>query len=190
MNRPCKKLTAKRKSSHAQSMKRDIRIQRVFPHPIQQVWRALTDARILGSWFMENDFAPTMHHQFTFRKPPQRGWDGITHCEVLELEPQIRVAYSYRGRATGEKTLSCAGIESERVQAAAKGIFTELDTVLRFTLTPVRGSDGTESTRLLLEHTGFSGLKLVLVSFVMGAGWKKILSQRLSAALAEHTLNP
>ncbi|MEW6402539.1 MAG: SRPBCC domain-containing protein [Chloroflexota bacterium] len=132
---------------------------------------------------MENDFAPILHHQFTFRMKPQRGWDGITHCEVLELEPLKRVAFSYRGRASGEKTLSCAGIDSERTKAAVKGIFTDLDTMLRFTLTPEAACDGQEKTRLLMEHTGFKGLKLVLVSYVMGAGWKKILDHRLPPVL-------
>ena len=57
--------------------------------------------------------------------------------------------------------------------AAAKGIFAKLDTVLSFTLTPEQSSDGTESTRLVMEHTGFKGFKLVVVSFVMGSGWSK-----------------
>ena len=165
-------------------MQRSIKIQRVLSHPVSRVWQALTDRRVLGEWLMENDFSPAIGHQFTFRMKPQRGWDGITHCEVLELEPMSRIAYSYRGRASGEKTLSCAGIESERAKAAVKGIFTDLDTVLRFTLVPEIACDGTEKTQLTLEHTGFTGMKLVLVSFVMGSGWKKIIDRRLPLTLA------
>ena len=66
-------------------MQRRIRIQRVLPHPVSRVWQALTDRRTLGEWLMENDFSPVIGHQFTFRMKPQRGWDGITHCEVIEL---------------------------------------------------------------------------------------------------------
>ena len=165
-------------------MQRSIEIQRLLPHPVDRVWRALTDRRILGSWLMENDFAPEVGQAFTFRMKPQRGWDGITHCEVIELKPLAQVAYSYRGRASGEKTLACAGIGSERAKAAVKGIFADLDTVLRFAVAPEVACDGSEQTRLTLEHSGFKGVKLVLVSYVMGAGWKKILDRRLPAALA------
>ena len=164
-------------------MQRTIRIERLLPYPREHVWRALTDAQTLGAWFMPNDFEPTLHHAFTFRMKPQRGWDGITHCEVIELEPMSRLAYSYRGRASGEKTLACAGIRSRHADAAAKGIFTDLDTVLRFTLVPDDASDVQPQTRLVLEHSGFRGARLIVVSFVMGRGWEKLL-RRLSAVLA------
>lgn len=165
-------------------MQRNIRIQRLLPHSVGCVWRALTDSRLLGSWLMANDFSPAIGHEFTFRMKPQRGWDGITHCQVLQLEPMSCIAYSYRGRANGEKTLSCAGIGSDKARAAVKGIFAELDTVVKFKLSPEVACDGTEQTRLVFEHKGFSGVKLVLVSYVMGAGWKKILDRRLPPVLA------
>ena len=132
------------------------------------MWLALTDSQLLGKWFMENDFVPSINHEFSFRMTPQKGWDGITHCKVIEIEPMERIAYTYRGSASGEKTLSCAGIHSETADKAMKGIFTELDSVLRFTLTPVCGG-----TTLELEHSGFNGFKLVIVSLVFSMGWKK-----------------
>jgi uncharacterized protein YndB with AHSA1/START domain len=163
-------------------MNRNLRLEQLLPHPPKRVWQALTDPARLGEWFMENNFEPKLNHQFTFRMKPQRGWDGITHCEVIELEPLQRVAYTYRGKASGEKPLACAGINSRYADAALKGVFTELDTILCFSLTPERASDGTESTRLVMEHSGFKGFKLVIVSFVMGYGWGKVL-RRLSAVL-------
>src|SRR5262245_61640919 len=125
-------------------MKRDIKIEKVLPYPRETVWRALTDAHILGSWFMPNDFEPRLNQQFTFQMKPQHGWDGLTHCEVIELEPMHRVAYTYRGEASGEKPLACAGIDSRAADSAAKGIFAQLDTVLRFTLNPEQAKSGTE----------------------------------------------
>lgn len=164
-------------------MQRNIRIQRLLPYPIELVWQTLTDASVLSSWLMESDFAPILGHKFTFRMKPQRGWDGVTHCEVMELDAPSSLAYSYRGKASGEKTLSCAGIDSKKARAVVKGIFTALDTVLRFRLSPEVACDGSEKTRLTLEHTGYRGLKLVVVSYVMGAGWKRILDRRLPLAL-------
>ncbi len=164
-------------------MERNIRIERILPYSCEQVWHALTDQRILASWFMPNDIKPELHYEFTFHMKPQRGWDGMTYCEVIELEPLHRLAYSYHGRASGEKTLACARIDSPYANAAVKNVFTELDTVLRFTLTPERLCDGAEKTRLVLEHTGFKGLKLMLVSIVMESGWRRRVLRRLSEVL-------
>ncbi len=50
----------------------------------------------------------------------------------------------------------------------AKGILTQLDTMLGFTLIPICGG-----TTLVLEHSGFRSLKPLVVSFVLGMGWKK-----------------
>ncbi|OYV87848.1 MAG: ATPase [Ignavibacteriae bacterium 37-53-5] len=158
-------------------MKRTVRMKRDLPYKSGQVWLALTDSGLLGKWFMENDFMPSIGREFTFRMAPQKGWDGITHCRVTELEPLQKVAYTYRGSASGEKTLACAGIHSETADKAAKGIFTELDTVLRFTLTPTCGG-----TTLSLEHSGFDGFKLIIISFVFGIGWKKQI-KKLGALL-------
>ena len=170
-------------------MKRTIVIEKVLSHSRELVWQALTDSRVLGRWLMENDFEPKLHHAFTFRMKPQRGWDGLTHCEVIELEPPRRVAYTYRGEATGEKPLACAaavGLVSEGVErkarGAGKGVFAKLDTVLRLTLTPESGPAG-ERTRLRLEHEGFEGVKLVAVSVVMGMGWKHRVLPRLESEL-------
>jgi uncharacterized protein YndB with AHSA1/START domain len=164
-------------------MQRNIRIEQVLPYPREKVWQALTDQRTLAAWFMDNDFEPELNHEFTFHMKPQRGWDGITHCKVIEFEPLQSVAYTYRGKASGEKPLACAGINSEVADEALKGVFAELDTVLRFTVTSEPSSDGAENTRLVLEHNGFKGFKLMIVSFIMGAGWHKIL-RRLSTLLA------
>ena len=172
-------------------MARTVRLERFFPFPTEQVWHTLTDADTLGSWFMPNDFEPVLHQTFTFHMKPQRGWDGITYCEVIDIQPFRCLAYSYRGKASGEKTLACAGINAPQADAAAKGIFTELDTVLQFTLTPARFRNGIAGTRLVLEHSGFKGLEQLVVSFVMGAGWRKQL-HKLSAVLdsqSKHTVS-
>ncbi|HTI72815.1 MAG TPA: SRPBCC domain-containing protein [Candidatus Limnocylindria bacterium] len=159
----------------------DIHMELMLPCAVADAWRAIADQKALSGWFMDNDFQPRLHHKFLFRKPPQRGWDGLTHCEVIELEPPFRLAFTYRGKATGEKVLACAGVESETTLSSGKGLFAELDTILRFELSPARSSAGVEFTRLTLTHSGFKGWKMVLVSLVMAAGWRKILRHRLIA---------
>ena len=159
-------------------MQRTIRLKSHLPYNQDQVWQALTDARLLGEWFMKNDIKPVPGHEFTFRMTPQKGWDGVTYCKVTNVEPLKSIEYTYQGKATAEKTLSCAGIHSESADKIAKGIFTELDTVLQFKLVPICGG-----TTLVLEHSGFSGLKLVIVSLVMGMGWKKQIRKKLPMLL-------
>jgi uncharacterized protein YndB with AHSA1/START domain len=151
-------------------MHRTIRFNRYFPYPVSKVWNALTNAQLLGEWFMENDFEPTLNHEFTFRKEPQPGWNGITYCKVIEVNSFRSIAYTYCGTAGGEKALACAGIHSDLADATVKGMFTELDTILRFTIEPKDSG-----TYLKLEHSGFKGFKLVIISFIMGWGWKKLL---------------
>jgi uncharacterized protein YndB with AHSA1/START domain len=161
-------------------MQRTIIIKRQLPYPPEDVWKVIADGQILGKWFMPNDFEPIVGREFTFRKPPQKGWDGITWCQLIDYQPLKTVAYTYRGEATGEKTLACAGVKSDTADKAAKGIFTQLDTVLRFSV-----ESSAEGTLLTLEHSGFKGLKLVIVSLVMGMGWKKIMDTRLLEVLGQ-----
>jgi uncharacterized protein YndB with AHSA1/START domain len=165
-------------------MQRTIKLKKCFPYPVESLWKALTDPALLGKWFMKNDLQPTLHHEFTFRMAPQKGWDGITHCRIVELDPFKKIAYTYKGTATGEKTLACANIHSDKAAALAKGIFTELDTVLKFTLESTCGG-----SCLTLEHSGYKGLKLIIVSFVMGMGWKKQLRKKLPVVLQQISNN-
>jgi len=159
-------------------MQRTIRLNSFLPYPADQVWQALTDSGLLGKWFMKNDIQPQLGYEFTFNMAPQKGWDGITHCRITELDPLKHIAYTYRGEASGEKALACAGIHSDTADKITKGIFTQLDTVLSFTLSPTCGG-----TMLLMEHSGYKGLKLVIVSLIMGMGWKKQIRKKLPAVL-------
>lgn len=94
-------------------MPRDLRFEAVYPHPIEKVWRAITDSKAIAQWLLENDFEPRLGHKFMFRSKPRPGWDGKSYCEVIELDPPRRLAYTWRGSS--------------------------LDTVLRITLEPRGG---------------------------------------------------
>ena len=78
-------------------MSRDIRLSATYPQSPRDVWRALTDRELLSQWLMPTDFEPRIGHRFTFRTKPAPGFDGIVHCEVLELVPEKRLAISWRG---------------------------------------------------------------------------------------------
>ncbi len=94
-------------------MKRDLRFEATYPHPPERVWRALTDRQALAAWLMENDFEPRLGQRFTFRTRPVPGFDGLVHCQVTELDPPRRLAYTWKAD--------------------------KLDTTVRFLLEPVAG---------------------------------------------------
>lgn len=115
--------------------RKSIVVESELRHPPEKVWRALTEPDLIASWLMPNDFQPKVGHRFTLRTRPAPGFDGIVHCEVLAVEPQRRLSYSWRGGSP------------ER-----RGYGAELDTVVTWTLEPL--PDG--GTRLRLDHDGFT----------------------------------
>jgi len=109
---------------------RSIVVERTMPHPPEKVWRALTHAPLVAEWLMKNDFQPIVGHRFNFRAEPVNGWNGVTDCEVLEVEPNRRLVYAWN--ASGEQ--------------AAYGI----KSLVTWTLTPTSGG-----THVRMEHAGF-----------------------------------
>ncbi len=78
-------------------MANKIRFEALYPFPPDQVWVVLTDPVALGEWLMPSDFQPVLGHRFRFRTKPAPGFDGIVDCEVLELDPPRRLAFSWVG---------------------------------------------------------------------------------------------
>jgi uncharacterized protein YndB with AHSA1/START domain len=70
-------------------------VERLFPHPPQKLWRALTESPLLAQWLMKNDFESTVGRKFQFRSDPVPGWDGLIHCEVLIVEPFKQLSYTW-----------------------------------------------------------------------------------------------
>ncbi len=142
-------------------MTRDLRFEEVYPYPPDVVWRAITSREALAEWLAPNDFEPALGRPFEFRSDPKPGWDGIIRCQVLEVDPPRTLRYSW---------------------VSANGA---VDTLVRFTLEPVP-----EGTRLLLEHTGFRGAKSLMISFLIGAGWRRILRHRVRATVERLAARP
>ena len=74
---------------------RTLVIEREMAHPPEKVWRALTEGRLIEEWLMTNDFQPVVGHRFSFRAAPVPNWNGVIDSEVLEVEPNSRLAYSW-----------------------------------------------------------------------------------------------
>jgi len=72
---------------------RSVVVEREMPFPAEKIWRALTQPHLIAEWLMKGDFRLEVGHRFDFR--PE--WGSID-CEVLEVEPQRTLAYSWAAR--------------------------------------------------------------------------------------------
>src|SRR6516164_1160486 len=81
-------------------MQKDILQHWFFPQPPSAVWEYLTKPDLIEQWLMKTDFQPVQGHkfQFTFTPKPGSQYEGVVHCEVLEVEPYTRLTYSWNGR--------------------------------------------------------------------------------------------
>ena len=73
---------------------RTIVLEKAFPYPLEQVWTALTNQRALAEWLMPNDFEPEHGSQFVFRVDPSGKGDGVTYCEIEQIEDEINKWFS------------------------------------------------------------------------------------------------
>jgi uncharacterized protein YndB with AHSA1/START domain len=74
---------------------RSLVIEKELPHPLEKIWRALTQGALIKEWLMDNDFQPVIGHRFNFRAVPMPNWNGIIDCEVLVIEPGKKLSYSW-----------------------------------------------------------------------------------------------
>jgi uncharacterized protein YndB with AHSA1/START domain len=74
---------------------RSLVIEREVSHSPEKIWRALTEGSLIDEWLMKNDFQPVVGHRFNFRSTPVPGWNGVIDCEVLVVEPNSRLSYSW-----------------------------------------------------------------------------------------------
>jgi uncharacterized protein YndB with AHSA1/START domain len=134
----------------------DIVVDEVLPHAPETVWKALTDGALMARWMMApTGFAAVVGTRFTYKTKPVGAWDGTIHCEVLEVNPQERFSYAWRG---GED--------------ANTGYGSRLDTVVTWTLAKVA-----TGTRLRLVHAGFVTARNDTAFENMSKGWKVVVAR-------------
>jgi uncharacterized protein YndB with AHSA1/START domain len=74
---------------------RSLVIERELPYPPEKIWRALTQGSLIKEWLMDNDFQPVVGHSFQFRSTPVPNWNGIIDSQVLVVEPNKKLSYSW-----------------------------------------------------------------------------------------------
>jgi len=96
---------------------RSVVIEREIAYPPEKIWRALTQPHLIAEWLMQNDFILTQGHRFTLR-----GDWGAVACQVMEIEPQKTLSYSWAANGlesvvTWTLTPSAAGTQLRMEQS-------------------------------------------------------------------------
>lgn len=125
---------------------RSVVVERELAHPPEKVWRALTQPHLIAEWLMKNDFSPTVGHRFSLTG----GWGGVLDCEVLAVEPNRLLSYTWN--------------------FAHDDPSYELTSVVTFTLTPTPAG-----TLLQMEQSGF-GPEQKQAFGGAAAGWRGFLA--------------
>jgi uncharacterized protein YndB with AHSA1/START domain len=132
----------------------EIVVDEFFPHAPETIWKLLTTGELIGRWLMTpTGFEPVRGNHFTFQTTSAGAWDGVIHCQVLEVTPSERLAYAWKGGHEGNV-----------------GYGSPLDTVVTWTLSRVEGG-----TRVRLVHSGFVTPKNDSAFKTMSGGWKKVV---------------
>jgi uncharacterized protein YndB with AHSA1/START domain len=126
---------------------RAVVVERDFPFAAEKIWRALTQPPLIAEWLMKNDFQPAVGHRFNLRGD----WGGVLDCEVLAIEPNRTLAYSW-------------DFANDDPAYALKSTVT-------FTLTPT-----TAGTHLRVEQAGFRPEQRQAFGGAM-SGWTQFLAK-------------
>lgn len=126
---------------------RSVVVEREIAHPPEKLWRALTQPHLIEAWLMKNDFAPVIGHRFNLRGE----WGGVLDCEVLTLEPNKTLSYTWNYNHDDPAF--------------------DLRSVVTFTLTPT-----TTGVLLRVEQVGFRPDQKQANAGAT-AGWRKFLTE-------------
>jgi uncharacterized protein YndB with AHSA1/START domain len=137
------------------SVTQDIMVEEVLPHAPQTIWKTLTTGELMSRWLQmtPSGFEAVKGTRFTFQTKPAGAWDGVIHCEVLQVTRNEHLSYSWRGGHEGNV-----------------GYGSRLDTVVTWILASVDGG-----TRLRLVHSGFVTPTNDTSFKNLSEGWNKVL---------------
>jgi uncharacterized protein YndB with AHSA1/START domain len=89
-----------------------------LPQSPEKVWRALTVPELVAAWLMPNDLVPEQGARFTLNGLPEEG--GDVACEVLDIEPERLIRYSWRDEEARRLDLDST-VTFELARSAAGG---------------------------------------------------------------------
>jgi uncharacterized protein YndB with AHSA1/START domain len=144
-----------------------IEIDEVFPHTPAAVWSVLVSGDLMGRWLMpQSGFQPVEGCAFRLHSRSDGDWNGVIHCEVLEVVPEVRLVFTWK-----------SGVQTDA------GYIPRLDTVVAWTLTPRDGG-----TRLRLVHSGFVMPRNASVFANTEGGWRVVVPRMVALIDQEQSM--
>lgn len=138
-------------------MSKAIEISRFYPYSSDKIWAALTDPEALSEWLMPvEDFQLKLHQKFRFKTKPSPGFDGIVHCQIIEVDAPKTLVYHWQGGGMKQPT------------------------IVRWQLKSIE-----DGTVVKLHHSGFMGIDGWIIKKILTFGWRKITRKKLVAFLAK-----
>jgi uncharacterized protein YndB with AHSA1/START domain len=136
----------------------EVRAQVDLDHPVELVWRALTEPPLLARWFVEADIRPRAGAAFRLRAPAGQaalaGFDPMTLAEVTAVDAPRELVMRWR---------------SDQMQ-----------TLVTWSLEPRSGG-----CRLTVTQVGFLGVRGTERRAALKATYERLYGERLPAVLAE-----
>lgn len=77
-----------------------IEMEHHYPHPIDRVWRAISDQDAISKWFIQADFLAQAGYHYTFTHEAT-----TVTGQVLEVEPPTRLVYTWIVGKTTARTV-------------------------------------------------------------------------------------
>lgn len=139
-----------------------IRIEETYSQPPEVVWRALTDPDLIPRWTATGagarpvGFSTAVGTRFQFVARPRLGWDGVVDCVMLEAREPSVLRFTWTDSGGGDHT------------------------EVSYRLTSDRGG-----TRLVYEHTGFTGAGGFFMARFLGRVRRTMLRSGLPPVLAD-----
>ena len=140
------------------------RVVQEYPYPIEEVWEVLTSPAYVRRWTTTgrggraDGFAPEVGTRFRFLGKPTIGWDGVVHCEVVEVERPGLLRYTWRN----EEESPVATEVCYRLTETAAG------------------------TCFVWDHSGFVGPGGFALSRLLGRVRRTMLTDGVPPVLADH----
>lgn len=122
-------------------------MEQFYAHPIETVWKAITDGKEISSWFLQADFKPEVGYNYRFTSPDEK-------CHPIVGE--VKAASPY--------TLTYTWIE--------EGV--DVETTVNWTLTTT--DKGTTVKLTHSGVANYEGAKAVEMFDSFSGGWKNCLS--------------
>lgn len=140
-----------------QTGSREIVVDEVFPHRPEAIWATLVHPDLMARWLKMTPvgFEPMVGNRFTYQTRAAGPWDGTIHCKVVDVVPNRRLAYRWRGG-----------------HADNIGYGSLLDTLVTLTLEPAEAG-----TRLRVVHSGFELPRNETAYRNMSGGWTGVIAR-------------